>query len=65
MGSNENVTLDAVYSELLYLHKKIDKLEEILIPEVEMTKEEREELETAKTDYKEGKTVEFKTIKKG
>jgi hypothetical protein len=60
----QNVTLDLLYNELLYIHKKIDRLEHILIPEVEMTEEEKKELAEAKQDVKEGNVVEFEKIRK-
>lgn len=59
----ENATLDTIYQELKYLHKKMDQLEQIMVPEVKMTKEDKQELKEAITEYKTGKTARFKDIK--
>lgn len=59
----QNATLDTIYEELRYIHKKMDQLEQIMVPEVQMTKEDKEELKEAIAEYKTGKTVRFKDIK--
>lgn len=60
----ENITLNKIYSELLYLRKKVEHIEQVLIPEVEATAKDKEELGEAIKDYKEGKTVSFRAIKR-
>ncbi len=64
MGEYENVDLHSLYEELKYIREKVDHLEEILIPEVEMTKEDKEELAEAMREHKEGKTIDFRKIRK-
>ncbi len=64
MGEYENVTLNDVYKELKYLHKKIDQLENIMIPVEKMTKEDEKELHEAIKEYKSGKSVKFSDIRK-
>ncbi|MDO8554520.1 MAG: hypothetical protein Q7S22_06960 [Candidatus Micrarchaeota archaeon] len=60
----ENVTLNTIYEELKYIHKKVDQLEQIMIPEEKMTTEDKKELEEAIKEYKAGKTVNFRDIMK-
>ena len=61
----ENVTLSDIHKELLHLEKKVDRLEHILIPEVEATEKDRKGLEAAMKEYAGGKTVSFRSLKKG
>ena len=61
---NENINLNEIYQELKYIHKKVDHLEQIMIPEEKMTVEDKKELEEAIKEYRAGKTVDFKKIRK-
>ncbi|HLC69133.1 MAG TPA: hypothetical protein VJH24_04805 [Candidatus Bilamarchaeaceae archaeon] len=65
MGEHENISLDEIYKELKYIHKKVDQLEHIMIPVEKMTAQDKKELDEAIKEYKEGKTVRFRDIKKG
>ncbi|HIH23239.1 TPA: hypothetical protein HA238_05920 [Candidatus Micrarchaeota archaeon] len=60
----ENVTLDVLYSELKYLHKKIESLEQILIPEAAATQRDKDQLEDALREHRQGKSVKFSDIRK-
>ena len=57
----ENVTLDVVYSEIKSMKKELQRLESILVPEIQLSKSELEELkklrEEAKRELKEGKLI--------
>ncbi len=61
---NENETLNAIYQELKYIHKKVDKLETIMVPVEKMTKEDKNDLDEAIKEYRTGNTVKFRDIKK-
>ncbi|MEK6979571.1 MAG: hypothetical protein AABW86_05085 [Candidatus Micrarchaeota archaeon] len=60
----ENITLDVLYSELKYLHKKIDFLEQTLIPGVAATQKDKDQLEEALREHGQGKSVKFSNIRK-
>ncbi|MBS3067759.1 hypothetical protein J4450_03585 [Candidatus Micrarchaeota archaeon] len=64
MGEYETVTLNDIYKELKYIHKKVDELEHIMIPIEKMTEEDKNDLDEAVKEYKAGKTVKFRDIKK-
>ena len=56
--------LKEIYTEILYIRKKLDMLEEIIVPEEEISSEELEEIEELKKGSLEGKSVRWEEIKK-
>ena len=66
MGEYENVTMDMIYEEIINLKKEVRKLERMLVPEIELSKEEMEELEKlkkeAKQELKEGKLIPLREL---
>ena len=63
MGEYENVTLDTIYKELRYIHKKVDELEHMMIPVEKMTEEDMADYEQAMKEYKEGKTTKLSDLR--
>ncbi len=61
----ENVTLNDIKRELIYLNRKVEHIEHILIPEVQATAQDKQNLEQALKDHRSGKTINFKALKKG
>lgn len=61
----ENVILNDIQHELRYLHKKVDRIEHILIPEVKATAQDKRDLEQALKEHRMGKTTSFRDLKKG
>ncbi|MEK6979302.1 MAG: hypothetical protein AABW86_03700 [Candidatus Micrarchaeota archaeon] len=66
MSGCANVTLDAMYNEILTIKKELLKLETVLIPEVTLTVNEMKELrklkEEAKRELKEGKLISIEAL---
>ena len=66
MGEYENVTMGMIYEEIINLKKEVRKLEQMLVPEIELSKEEMEELEKlkeeAKKELKEGKLIPLEEL---
>ena len=56
--------LKEIYTEILYIRKKLDMLEEIIVPEEEISSEELEEIEELKMESLEGESVGWEEIKK-
>ena len=56
--------LKEIYTEILYIRKKLDMLEEIIVPEEEISSEELEEIEELKKESLEGESVRWEKIKK-
>jgi hypothetical protein len=56
--------LKEIYTEILYIRKKLDMLEEIIVPEEEISSEELEEIEELKKESLEGESVRWEEIKK-
>lgn len=56
--------LKEIYAEVLHIRKKLDMLEEIIIPEEEVSEEERKELERLREESIKGENVGWEEIKK-
>ncbi|MFQ6089268.1 MAG: hypothetical protein ACE5K0_10255 [Candidatus Methanofastidiosia archaeon] len=56
--------LKEIYSEILQIRKKLDMLEEIIIPKEQVSEEELEEIERLKKEALRGETVRWEEIKK-
>jgi hypothetical protein len=56
--------LKEIYTEILYIRKKLDMLEEIIVPEEEISPEELEEIEELKKESLDGESVRWEEIKK-
>jgi len=61
--SNE-LLLKEIYEEILYIRKKLDILEKIILPEEEITPEELEEINILKNQSLNGENIEWETVKK-
>ena len=59
----ENVTINDLYTEIKKVSQKIDSLELMLIPEVEISKEEETELKDMIEDSKKGNTTPWRKLK--
>lgn len=61
-----NVTLNALYEQVLYLRKELRTLERMLVPEMELSKKELGRLkkmrQEAKKELKEGRLVRLEDI---
>ena len=56
--------LKEIYAEVLHIRKKIDMLEEIIIPEEQVSEEERKELEKLREESLKGENIRWDEIKK-
>ena len=56
--------LKEIYAEVLHIRKKLDMLEEIIIPEEQVSEEERKELEKLREESLKGENVRWEEIKK-
>lgn len=63
VGEGE-VALSTVYTEILNLKSKIDRIEHILIPEEEISKEELKELETRREEMLRGESIKLEVLLK-
>lgn len=58
-----NVNLTMVYQEVKLMRKKLESLEDILIPEVEFSKEELEEIDKLRVEalgeHRKGQTIKI------
>ena len=61
---DENITLNAIYSEIKKLNRKMDALENLIIPQEKASGEELEELDALLADAKCGNTTPFSKLKK-
>ena len=66
MGGYKNITLQEIYHELKEVKKHLQHLEEIIIPEENLSKKELERIDKlrqeALKEYKEGKTVKIEDL---
>ena len=66
MGEYKNITLQEIYHELKEVKKHLQHLEEIIIPEENLSKKELERIDKlrqeALKEYKEGKTVKIEDL---
>ena len=62
----ENITLTDVYQEIISMKKEFKYLESMLIPEIQLSKEETKELNKLREEYKkelkEGKMIPIDDI---
>jgi len=64
-GENMSETLlQEIYNEIIKIRKKIEMLEEIIIPKEEISKEELIEIERLKEESIEGEHVEWEKLKR-
>jgi hypothetical protein len=63
MVSSEEL-LEKVYREVLAIRERLDSLERRMIPEVELSEEEMEELRMLRKEADEGQTVPWEEVKK-
>jgi len=56
--------LKEIYAEILYIRKKLDALEEIIIPEEQISEEELEEIKKLKEESLKGENVRWEEMKK-
>ena len=58
------VLLKEMYKELVEIRRKLEVLEEIIIPKEEITKEEMIEIEKLKEESLKGENISWKDLKK-
>lgn len=58
----EEVTLNDIQRELKNLNRKVEHIEHILIPEVEATEQDKQDLSEALKEHRAGKTVNFRDL---
>lgn len=56
--------LKEIYQEVIYIRKKIDLLEEIIIPEEKINNEELKEIEMLKKESLKGENIKWDDLKK-
>ena len=56
--------LKEMYAEILYIRRKLDMLEEILIPEEKISEEEREEIKKLREECLKGEAVKWEEVRK-
>ncbi len=56
--------LKEMYAEILYIRKKLDMLEEMLIPEEKVSEKEHEEIKRLREECLKGEAVEWEEVKK-
>jgi len=58
----ENVTINEVYNELLFLRKEIEKLEYMIIPEEKISEKEMKELKEILAEAKRGEKIRAEDV---
>ncbi len=61
----EEISINALYDEMKQMHRELHELRVVLVQEVKPSKGDKQALAEAMKEYRAGKTVSFKSLKKG
>ncbi len=60
----QQMTIEAIYSEILKIRKEIRELRTLIIPEVEISSDEKAEIQSIACDMENGKETEWRKIQR-